>query len=69
VRLKPGAIQGWFNELAASPRYKGKIKAVLQRLFEKAMLWEYVESRAKSGLAGGNSGSDETRAQAHRADG
>jgi integrase len=41
--VKPGAIQEWFNNLLVSPRYKGKIKAVLHRLFEKAMLWDYLD--------------------------
>jgi integrase len=42
AEVKPGTIQSWFNDLVASPRYKGKIRAVLHRLFEKAMLWDYL---------------------------
>lgn len=42
VAVKPGAIQEWFNNMFVSPKYKGKIKAVLHRLFEKAMLWDYL---------------------------
>ncbi len=41
--VKPGAIQEWFNNLPLSPRYKSKIRALLHRLFEKAMLWDYLD--------------------------
>ncbi len=43
VRMKPMLIQAWLKELEAAPKTKGHIKAVMYRLYEKAMLWEMVE--------------------------
>jgi integrase len=42
-RMKPMLIQSWLRELDAAPKTKGHIKAVMYRLYEKAMLWEMVE--------------------------
>lgn len=42
-RMKPMLIQAWLRELDAAPKTKGHIKAVMYRLYEKAMLWEMVE--------------------------
>jgi hypothetical protein len=36
-------VQEWLRNLEAAPKTKGHIKAVLHRLYEKAMLWEIVE--------------------------
>ncbi len=36
-------IQEWLRDLEAAPKTKGHIKAVMYRLYEKAMLWEMVE--------------------------
>jgi integrase len=41
--MKPMLIQSWLRELDAAPKTKGHIKAVMYRLYEKAMLWEMVE--------------------------
>lgn len=41
--IRPAAAQAWFNELPVSAKYKSKIRAVLHRLFEKAMLWEFLK--------------------------
>ena len=43
TRMKPMLIQAWLRELEAAPKTKGHIKAVMYRLYEKAMLWEMVE--------------------------
>lgn len=40
--VKPALVQEWLNEKQAAPKYKGHIKALMRRLFEKAMLWELV---------------------------
>jgi len=42
-QVRPWAVQQWLMELKAAPKYKGKIKALMHRLFEKAMLWEMIE--------------------------
>jgi integrase len=43
TRLKPMKVQEWLRNLEAAPKTKGHIKAVIHRLYEKAMLWEMVE--------------------------
>jgi integrase len=35
-------IQDWLRNLDYAPKTKGSIKALMHRLFEKAMLWELV---------------------------
>ncbi|MBB5345739.1 hypothetical protein [Tunturibacter empetritectus] len=42
-RMKPMKIQEWLKGLNLAPKTKGHIKAVMHRLFEKAMFWELVE--------------------------
>jgi integrase len=42
-RMKPMKIQEWLKGLDLAPKTKGHIKAVMHRLFEKAMFWELVE--------------------------
>lgn len=41
-RVTAAQVQQWFKELPCSQTTKAHIKAVLFRLFEKAMLWEIV---------------------------
>jgi integrase len=41
--IKPVLIQDWLKQMEAAPKTKGHIKALLHRLYEKAMLWELVE--------------------------
>jgi integrase len=41
-RVRAMQVQEWLSPLLAAPRYKGKIKALMHRLFEKAMLWEMI---------------------------
>jgi integrase len=42
-RMKPVKIQEWLKGLDLAPKTKGHVKALLHRLFEKAMFWEIVE--------------------------
>ena len=35
-------VQDWLDELPLAPKTKGKIKALMHRLFEKAMFWELI---------------------------
>jgi integrase len=43
TRLKPMKVQEWLKSLDAAPKTKGHIKAIIHRIYEKAMLWEMVE--------------------------
>jgi integrase len=40
--VKPAKVQDWLRSLDVAPKTKGHIKALMHRLFEKAMLWELV---------------------------
>jgi excisionase family DNA binding protein len=37
------AVQEWFRNMQAAPKYKGHIRAAMHRLYEKAMLWGFGE--------------------------
>jgi hypothetical protein len=41
--MKPLAVQEWLKKMDAAPKTKGHVKAIMHRLYEKAMLWEMVE--------------------------
>ena len=41
-QVKPMLVQRWFSRMNVAPKYKSKIKALMHRLFEKAMLWELI---------------------------
>ncbi len=43
TRIKPLQVQEWLKKMDAAPKTKGHVKALMHRLFEKAMLWEMVE--------------------------
>jgi integrase len=43
TRMKPLGVQDWLKNMEAAPKTKGHFKAVMHRLYEKAMLWELVE--------------------------
>jgi integrase len=43
TRMKPVQVQDWLKNMDAAPKTKGHFKAVMHRLYEKAMLWELVE--------------------------
>ena len=40
--VRPAMVQEWLRGLAGAPKTKGHIKALMHRLFEKAMLWELL---------------------------
>jgi integrase len=40
--VRPMFVQDWLEELLLAPKTKGKIKALMHRLFEKAMFWELI---------------------------
>ena len=42
-RVRPAVVLEWLKGLDMAPKYKGKIKALMHRLFEKAMLWDVIE--------------------------
>jgi len=41
--VRPVLVHEWLQQLPAAPKYKAAIKALMHRLFEKAMLWELIE--------------------------
>ena len=41
-QVRPGLVQEWLRGLTVAPKTKGHIKALMHRLFEKAMLWELL---------------------------
>jgi integrase len=41
--MKPVQVQDWLKKMDAAPKTKGHVKAIMHRLYEKAMLWEMVE--------------------------
>lgn len=43
TRMKPVKVQDWLKQMDAAPKTKGHVKAIMHRLYEKAMLWELVE--------------------------
>jgi integrase len=43
TRMKPLGVQEWLKNMDAAPKTKGNFKAVMHRLYKKAMLWELVE--------------------------
>lgn len=43
TRVKPVQVQEWLKKMDSAPKTKGHIKALMHRLYEKAMLWELVE--------------------------
>jgi integrase len=43
TRMKPLGVQDWLKKMDAAPKTKGHVKAIMHRLYGKAMLWEMVE--------------------------
>jgi len=41
--VRPTLVQDWLRRLDVSPKYKGHIRSLLYRLFDKAMLWELLD--------------------------
>src|SRR5580693_2494581 len=40
--VRPALVQDWLRNLVLSPKYKGHIRSLMYRLFDKAMLWELL---------------------------
>jgi integrase len=40
--VRPMFVQDWLDQMALAQKTKGKIKALIHRLFEKAMFWELI---------------------------
>ena len=40
--VKPSAVEAWLKSVDREPKTKGHLKALMYRLFEKAMLWELL---------------------------
>jgi integrase len=40
--VRPALVQDWLRRLVVSPKYKGHIRSLMYRLFDKAMLWELL---------------------------
>jgi integrase len=43
-QVRPMYVQEWLNNMALSATTKGKIKALMHRLFERAMFWELIRT-------------------------
>jgi len=41
--VRPTLVQDWLRRLDLSPKYKGHIRSLMYRLFDKAMLWELLD--------------------------
>jgi integrase len=41
--VRPTLVQDWLRKLDISPKYKGHIRSLMYRLFDKAMLWELLD--------------------------
>jgi integrase len=40
--VRPALVQDWLRKLVLSPKYKGHIRSLMYRLFDKVMLWELL---------------------------
>ena len=40
--VRAALVQDWLRRLVLSPKYKGHIRSLMYRLFDKAMLWELL---------------------------
>ncbi|MFP5277363.1 MAG: tyrosine-type recombinase/integrase [Acidobacteriota bacterium] len=41
-KVKPHLVEEWLKSLVMAPKTKGNIKALMHRLFERAMFWEVI---------------------------
>ena len=42
AEVRPMFVQDWLDQMPLAPKTRGKIKALMHRLFEKAMFWELL---------------------------
>jgi integrase len=40
--VRPALVQDWLRKLTLSPKYKGHVRSLMHRLFDRAMLWELI---------------------------
>ena len=40
--VRPALVQDWLRKLTLSPAYKGHIRSLMYRLFDRAMIWELI---------------------------
>ncbi len=40
--VRPALVQDWLRKLPISPKYKGHIRSLMYRLFDRAMIWELI---------------------------
>jgi integrase len=40
--VRPALVQDWLRKLTLSPKYKGHIRSLMYRLFDRAMIWELI---------------------------
>ncbi len=40
--VRPALVQDWLRKLTLSPTYKGHIRSLMYRLFDRAMIWELI---------------------------
>jgi integrase len=43
-QVRPMYVQEWLNNMTLTATTKGKIKALMHRLFERAMFWELIRT-------------------------
>jgi integrase len=41
--VRPSLVQDWLRNLLMSPKYKGHVRSLMYRLFDKAMIWELID--------------------------
>jgi integrase len=41
--VRPSLVQDWLRNLVMSPKYKGHVRSLMYRLFDKAMIWELID--------------------------
>lgn len=40
--VRPALVQDWLRKITLSPKYKGHVRSLMHRLFDKAMIWELI---------------------------
>lgn len=40
--VRPALVQDWLRKLTLSPKYKGHLRSLMYRLFDRAMIWELI---------------------------
>lgn len=40
--VRPALVQDWLRKLTLSPKYKGHVRSLMYRIFDRAMMWELI---------------------------